>query len=84
MRIVFTTKSFHPMLGGSIVYCSMLASAFSRAGHDVTVITRTPGDDITDRNYNLLRKPSTSTMIELAGKTDILVQVEASWTDAWP
>ncbi|KRE58982.1 glycosyltransferase family 4 protein [Phycicoccus sp. Soil748] len=45
MRILHATDTFGPTLGGIEVMVDQLASAQARAGHDVTVLTRTPGPD---------------------------------------
>lgn len=84
MHIVVSTKAFFPIVGGSIVYASMLAEEFSKAGHKVTLITRTPGDDLPNTGYQLLRQPSVSNLLHLASRTDVLMQIESSWQDAIP
>ena len=45
MRILHATDTFGPTLGGIEVMVQQLATAQARAGHDVTVLTRTPGTD---------------------------------------
>lgn len=45
MRILHATDTFGPTLGGIEVMVHQLATAQARAGHDVTVLTRTPGPD---------------------------------------
>jgi len=84
MHIVISTKAFSPMIGGSVIYAAMLAEEFSRIGHQVTVVTRTPGDNPPSTCYQLLRQPSVSRLLHLASRTDVLLQVESSWRDAIP
>ena len=83
VNIVISSSKFEPMLGGSVIYCSMMAAAFKRLGHGVTVVTRTRGNS-TGRPYGVLREPSSRQLWQLAGATDVLLQVESSWRDAWP
>jgi len=45
VRILHATDTFGPTLGGIEVMVHQLASAQAHAGHDVTVLTRTPGPD---------------------------------------
>lgn len=45
MRILHATDTFGPTLGGIEVMVHQLATAQARAGHHVTVLTRTPGPD---------------------------------------
>jgi Glycosyltransferase len=83
LHIVISAKSYLPVLGGSVVYASMLAEAFARQGCKVTVITRTLGPPISGE-YLLMRQPSLGAKLNLAAETDILMQIESSWSDAWP
>lgn len=84
MHIVISTKSFMPILGGSIIYAAMLAEYFSSAGHRVTVITRTLGRDIPEIKYHLVRKPTLAEKMRIASSADALLQIESSWRDAYP
>jgi glycosyltransferase involved in cell wall biosynthesis len=81
MRIVISTKRYRPIIGGSIQYAVMLAGAFREKGHDVRIMTRTPGPN---NENNLYRKPSAKMTLELAAWSDVLLQVDASWRDVWP
>jgi glycosyltransferase involved in cell wall biosynthesis len=84
MHIVVSAKAFVPRFGGTINYARMLSREFLRAGHDVTIITRTPdGPDEVD-GVRILRCPSWAEKWRLAQQTDILLQVESSWQDALP
>lgn len=84
MNIVVSSKSYYPMLGGSIVFASMLAKAFARAGHDVRIITRTPGTTSEEGDLPMFRQPTFSELREHAKWSDILFQIDASWRDALP
>lgn len=84
MKIVISSKQFLPLLGGSINYGVMLAEAFLRHGADVRIITRTLDVGDKDCKLPILRCPSTSCKWKLAKWADVLMQVEASWRDAWP
>lgn len=85
MNISITTKKFYPLQGGSIVYADMLATAFSRLGHRTTVVTRTSStSDQNTYTYRLVRNPDRATARSIAKHSDLLLQVESSWTDALP
>ncbi len=84
MNIVVSSNAFLPRFGGTIQYARMLARAFRDAGHDVTVLTRTPGDTHIVDGVPILRCPSWREKTDLAKRTDILLQVESSWQDALP
>lgn len=84
MKIIVSTKSFYPLLGGSIVFAEMMAEAFTRAGHEVILITRTPGTSLIPTEYKILRQPSFYCLIKLAKWADVVLQVDASWRDVIP
>ena len=83
MKIVISSKSYYPLLGGSIVFASMLGKAFSRAGHEVIIITRTPGS-CDNSTLPILRNSSFKELINLATSTDLVLQIDASWRDIIP
>lgn len=83
MKIVVSSKSFYPILGGSIVFGAMLAKAFVRAGHEVKFITRTEGTE-DHFSFPVIRRPDFQELMALAEWADILMQVDASWRDVVP
>ncbi|HEY5892632.1 MAG TPA: glycosyltransferase [Chthoniobacterales bacterium] len=86
MRIVITARQYLPALGGTIQYVSMLASEFSRLGHQVKLATRTREADARDADlpFTVFRCPSWETMITVADWADAVLQVEPSLQDVWP
>lgn len=44
MRIVFTSNLYEPLLGGSVVVLERLARQAAEEGHEVLILTKTPGD----------------------------------------
>lgn len=84
MKIALTSKKFLPLLGGSVIFATMLASAFQRAGHEVKVMTRTAGEGDEALDFEVIRNPDKLRHRELAIWADVLLQVESSWKDAMP
>jgi len=84
MNIVLSSKSFLPLIGGTINYASMLATAFRDAGHEVTIITRTKGKPDSLKGVPIVRCPSWRQRIAIARSADILLQVDSSWQDVLP
>lgn len=80
MNIVISSKRYLPILGGSVRYAEMLACGFRRAGHEVRILTRTPGEPLP----NVLRSPGGPEHRALARWADVVLQVDASWRDIWP
>lgn len=86
MKILLLSKSYFPLVGGSINYIHNLAKSFVELGHDVTLLTRQPGsvDDQPKVNYKLIRRPNTFKKLEAAYWAEVVLQVDASWQDIWP
>lgn len=70
-----------------MVYADCLAQGFTSQGHHVTLCTRTstevPQQD-EDYGYQVLRNPTFQELSEVARTSDILLQIESSWRDAFP
>jgi glycogen synthase len=73
MRILLCSNWFFPSFGGVETISKILAEEFTRAGAAVTVVTRTPGQDM-NSCYRVVRQPSTKTLRGLAKESDIIFQ----------
>jgi len=73
MRILFCSHAFAPSVGGIETVGAILAEQFCRLGHSVTVVTSTPGDDISPR-YTVVRRPPFRKLRELGYDADIIFQ----------
>lgn len=62
------------MLGGIENISSILAREFVRAGHQVHIITQTPGDDDETYSYAVTRRPSHAEIMRLARWSDVFFQ----------
>ena len=58
MRILIHSYAFSPSLGGIETVSAALASEFQEAGHEVRLITNTPGPDSTSHPFPVLRQPT--------------------------
>jgi glycogen(starch) synthase len=74
MKILFSSYAFQPSVGGIESVSKVLAENFSAVGHDVHLITETPGEEITGANYRIIRKPSLANLIRLVLWSDLLFQ----------
>src|ERR1700730_14818285 len=74
MKILFSSYAFQPSVGGIESVSKVLAENFSAVGHDVHLITETPGEEITGANYRVIRKPSLANLIRLIRWSDLLFQ----------
>jgi glycosyltransferase involved in cell wall biosynthesis len=74
MKILFSSYAFQPSVGGIESVSKILAENFSAEGHDVQLITETPGGEIAGANYRLIRKPSLAKLKRLLRWCDLLFQ----------
>lgn len=78
MKILFSSHAFAPMLGGIESISAVLASEFVKAGHQVTVITQTPGESDCSLPYEVVRRPSPFEVTRLARWCDVFFQNNVS------
>ena len=74
MKILFSSYLFDPSVGGIETVSKILAGKFVAAGHDVHVITESPGDAPDGANFKLTRRPSLTEIFRLLGWCDLFFQ----------
>ena len=85
MKILFSSHTFYPNLGGLEAVSLMLAREFARAGHEVIVVTRTPnGDDEPEFPFTLVRCPSARELLRLTAWAEVVFHNNLSLRTAWP
>jgi glycogen synthase len=84
MKILLTSLLFAPSIGGIETVSLVLAREFIAAGHEVKVVTMTPGDVDASLGYEVIRQPSKGRLIELARWCDVYFQVNVSLPLALP
>jgi glycosyltransferase involved in cell wall biosynthesis len=82
MRILISSHAFAPSLGGIETVSRLLAQEFVALGHEVTVVTQTPGDSECD--FDVVRQPSPGQLVTLVKKCDIFWQNNLSLRTLWP
>jgi glycogen(starch) synthase len=78
MKILFSSYAFLPGVGGIETVSAILADEFVKAGHEVEVITETPGDDREAAGYGITRHPPKSKVIALLRWSDLFFQSNIS------
>jgi glycogen(starch) synthase len=73
MRILLGSHWFSPSIGGVEIISAVLADEFTKAGHEVTVLTSTPGPAM-DVPYRIFRNQSRGQILALAKESDVLLQ----------
>jgi len=83
MRILFSSYAFHPSIGGIETVSAILAEEFARAGHQVELITQTPGHAV-ERQYGITRRPSLGNLLRLILWSDLFFQNNISLRSLLP
>ena len=78
MKILFSSYAFRPGVGGIETVSAILADEFVRAGHEVELITETPGEDREPAGYAITRQPSRSKIVSLLRWADLFFQSNIS------
>lgn len=84
MKILFTSHRFHPDLGGIEVNSEILARFFVARGHEVRLVTQTPGDDGTAFPFHVIRRPGARELIGLHRWAEVVYQNNIELGTLWP
>jgi len=84
MRILLSSWSFHPSIGGVEANSRMMAEEFLRRGHEVTVVTETPAEGREEFPFRVCRRPTPGRLIQLLRDSDVYLQNHISLLLAWP
>jgi glycosyltransferase involved in cell wall biosynthesis len=84
MNILLCSVPFRPSVGGIETVSALLAECFHRMGHQVVVVTQTPGNEPDAESFELVRQPSTARMFELVRWADVVFHNNISLKFAWP
>lgn len=83
MNIVLTSYSFAPAIGGIETASLSLGHEFTQAGHDVTIVTATPGPDEVE-GLRVVRRPGPWQLLRLMRRADAVLQFNISLRFLWP
>ena len=84
MRILITSPTFAPLIGGVQTITALQAEGFAARGHEVTVCTPTPGNAPDQAPYRVVRKPSARELIRSVRWSDVVLQNTLSIRLGWP
>src|SRR4051812_29718253 len=82
VKILFVSYSFAPSVGGIETVSRILASEFVAAGHEVRILTATPGNG--EFPFTILRRPSITQLISSIRWADVIFHNNISLRFAWP
>ncbi len=84
MKILFSSYAFRPSVGGIETVSEILAEEFVAAGHEVELITETPGDVFGETHYRVNRCPSVKSLVTLLQSYDLFFQNNISLRSLLP
>lgn len=84
MRILFSSHVFSPSVGGIETVSRLLAREFVRQGHEVRLITQTPGEAQPDETFPVYRRPSPLALLRLVRWCDVFFHNNVSLPRVWP
>lgn len=84
MKILFTSHRFHPDIGGIEVNSEILARFFVERGHEIRLVTQTPGDDSGGFSFPVFRRPAPSQLLALHQWADVVYQNNIELGTLWP
>jgi glycogen synthase len=84
MKILFYSPAFLPHVGGLEINVANLAECFQRAGHEVAVVTTTPGDGPDGFPFRVVRRPSARELLRWTRWCDVYHQANVSLRGLWP
>ena len=74
MKIVFSSYAFYPSIGGIETVSEILAEQFAAHGHEIELITETPGDEQCGKDYRVVRRPDFVRLLPLLRSCDLFFQ----------
>lgn len=83
MKILIYTPAFLPKIGGLELNTAHLAEQIRRAGHEVTVVTTTPGES-PGLDHRVVRNPSPWELLRWTRWCDVFYQSNVSLRGLWP
>jgi glycosyltransferase involved in cell wall biosynthesis len=84
MKILLLSHNFTPFIGGIEVMSEMLCNSFVKAGHEVRVMTWTPGSDDKLKPYKVIRMPNKMRLLNEHKWADLVFENNPSLRLSWP
>jgi glycogen synthase len=83
-RFLIAANSFPPAVGGYERVACIIAQELAAQGHQVKVITFTPGAEDASLPFQVFRNPSMGALLELFRWSEIYIQNNVSFKLLWP
>jgi glycosyltransferase involved in cell wall biosynthesis len=84
VKILHYSPAFLPKVGGLELNVANIAEHLQRAGHEVTVVTTTPGAEPDRFSFRVVRCPSARELLRWTRWCDVFFQANVSLRGLWP
>jgi glycosyltransferase involved in cell wall biosynthesis len=84
MKILISSYSFFPSIGGLETVSAVLAREFACAGHLVKLVTQTRSTEVDGFPFEVIRRPLPARLFDLVRWCDVYFQNNISLLMAWP
>lgn len=85
MKLLLYSPAFLPQVGGLEINVAQLAEGIAGMGHDVVVVTTTPGgEEADDPRYRVVRSPRPGALLRWVRWCDVFMQGNVSLRGLWP
>ncbi len=84
MKILHYSPAFLPQIGGLELNVANIAAQIQRAGHELTLVTRTPGAGPDDFPFRVVRCPPPLEFLRWTRWCDVFFQANVSLRGLWP
>jgi len=84
LKILFLSHRFSPFVGGIEVISELLAEGFSKAGHQVHLLTWTVEQSDSKHSFEVIRKPDVLKLIKEHAWADLVFENNLCLRLAWP
>jgi len=84
LRILFSSYAFSPSVGGIESVSATLAAEFTRAGHEIQLVTETSSDDALRWPFPVFRRPTAGKLWQATRWCDVALHNNISLSLGWP
>jgi len=82
LKILISSHHFRPSIGGIETASELLAGEFVSLGHEVRIVTQTPGAN--DLPFEVIRRPAAGELLRHVASCDVFWQNNISLRTLWP
>lgn len=84
MKLLISANSFSPAIGGYERVALIIAQQLAARGHEIKIVTSTPGAADPSLPFQVYRLPDISTVLKLLRWSDVYLQNNVSFKFLWP